>query len=65
LEDKIIMDIAINQGVNLDIMDKIKNISNLCKVSKIEKLLSDCFEALPNKSPVDYVGELNRNDVMH
>ncbi|MCM1338329.1 MAG: hypothetical protein NC191_01500 [Muribaculaceae bacterium] len=59
------MDIAIQRGVTLDFSQRIRNISNLCKISNIEKMLSNCLESMPNKSPIDYVGELNKNDIMH
>lgn len=59
------MDAAIQQGLPLDLNNKIKSITNLCRISNIEKLLSDCLERLPDKTPLDYVGELNKNDIMH
>ena len=59
------MEIAVQQGITLDLGQKIKNLRNLCKISNIEKMLSDCFESMPNQSPIDYVGELNKNDIMH
>ena len=59
------MEIAVQQGITLDLGQKIKNLSNLCKISNIEKMLSDCFESMPNQSPIDYVGKLNKNDIMH
>ena len=56
------MDIAITQGITFDISDKIKEISNACKLSNIEKLLSDCFEDVPQNKYLDYIGELNINE---
>jgi hypothetical protein len=35
------------------------------RISNIEKILSDMLENTPNDSPINYVGELNKNDVMH
>ena len=46
-------------------IDKIKNLSNLCRIANIEKMLSECLETLPAECPVNYVGELNKNDIMH
>lgn len=40
-------------------------LTDMCRISKIEKMLSDCFENMPDESPIKYVGELNKNDVMH
>lgn len=59
------MDMAMNQGVNLDLDNKIRATVDKFKLDKIEKMLSDVFESIPDKSPIDYVGELNRYDIMH
>lgn len=59
------MDIALNQGVAVDLTGRIKMLTDMCRISKIEKMLSDCFENMPDESPIKYVGELNKNDVMH
>jgi hypothetical protein len=52
------MDIALEHGIDFN---WIRNITNICKLSNIEKLLSDCLENLPEKSALDYIGELNKN----
>ena len=60
------MEIAVKQSTFAgDLFDKIRDLGDLCRLSKIEAMLSNCFESMPNSSPVDYVGELNKNDVMH
>ncbi len=60
------MDVALKQTTGLDLVGKIRAISDMCRISNIEKLLSDGFEGLPETSAtVDYIGELNKNDVMH
>lgn len=58
------MDIALSQGVSVDLTDRIKRLTDMCRISKIEKMLSDCLENMPNNTPLDYIGELNKNDVM-
>lgn len=58
------MDIALNQTMSTNLDLKIKNTIDMFKLSKMEKMLSDMFETLPNSSPIDYIGELNKNDVM-
>ncbi len=58
------MDLAI-QNTTPNFQLKIKSAVDLFKISKLEKLLSDMLEEMPNNTPLDYVGELNRNDVMH
>ncbi len=59
------MDMAITSGRMPAVIDKIRNISNLCRISNIEKMLSDCLDNLPQESAINYVGELNKNDIMH
>ncbi len=59
------MELAATQGMSLDIMDRVKNIAEMCKVSRIEHMLSDCLENMPNDGAINFVGELNKNDIMH
>lgn len=61
------MDIALNQNsISLNLMDnKIKTVIEALRFSKIEKMLSDALEDMPNNSPVNYIGDLNRYDIMH
>lgn len=61
------MDIALNQNsISLNLMDnKIRSVIEALRFSKIEKMLSDALEDLPNNNPVNYIGDLNRADIMH
>lgn len=61
------MDIALKQNsISLNLMDnKIKSVIEALKFSKIEKALSDALEDMPNTNPVNYIGDLNRADIMH
>lgn len=61
------MDIALNQNsISLNLMDnEIKSVIEALRFSKIEKMLSDALEDLPNNNPVNYIGDLNRADIMH
>lgn len=61
------MDIALKQNsISLNLMDnKIKSVIEALKFSKIEKVLSDVLEDMPNTNPVNYIGDLNRADIMH
>lgn len=59
------MEAILRQQRTFDIASKVKEISEMCRISRIEKLVSDSLETLPNSSPVNYIGELNKNDVMH
>lgn len=59
------MDMAIRQEMAMDVCGKIKATVDIFRLSKIEKMLSDCLENMPDESPVNYIGELNKSDVMH
>lgn len=59
------MDITAPSGMMFDLINRVKAASDMCKISNIEKLLSESFDNLSGQNPVNYVGELNKNDVMH
>ena len=65
LEDIRFMEAILRQQKTFDIASKVKEISEMCRISKIEKLLSESFESTSNSNPVNYIGELNKNDIMH
>ncbi|CDE97783.1 unknown [Clostridium sp. CAG:813] len=58
------MDLALQQRTP-DLEYKIQSTIEMFKLSKLENLLSNWLEEMPNDSPVNYIGELNKNDVMH
>lgn len=58
------MDLALRQRTP-DLEYKIQSTIEMFKLSKLENLLSNWLEEMPNDSPVNYIGELNKNDVMH
>ncbi len=58
------MDLALQQRTP-DLEYKIQSTIEMFKLSKLENLLSNWLEEIPNDSPVNYIGELNKNDVMH
>lgn len=47
------------------IIEKVRSISEMCRISKIEKILADTLGSVPNSSSINYIGELNKNDIMH
>ena len=51
------MDLALQQRTP-DLEYKIQSTIEMFKLSKL-------LEEMPNDSPVNYIGELNKNDVMH
>lgn len=59
------MDMALKPMAVLDMESKLRSTVDMFRLSKIERMLSDCLENMPDKSPVDYIGELNKSDVMH
>ena len=59
------MEAALRQNISFDIITKIKTMSDSFKISKIEEMISDCLEKMPNETPINYIGELNKNDIMH
>jgi hypothetical protein len=59
------MEVALNQGIYADIETRIMTALSVFKFSNIEKALSCMLENLKEDNPVNYVGELNRYDVMH
>ncbi len=58
------MELAIQNGTP-DLEYKIQSTIEMFKLSKLENMLSNWLERMPNDSPVNYIGELNKNDVMH
>lgn len=58
------MDLALQQRTP-DLEYKIQSTIEMFKLSKLENLLSNWLEEMPNDSPVNYIGELNKNDVIH
>lgn len=59
------MEITINSRPEVDIVSKIQTIIDVFKVSRLETLMSDFFDNLSEDNPINYVGELNKNDIMH
>lgn len=58
------MELAL-QNRTPDLEYKIQSTIEMFKLSKLENMLSNWLERMPNDSPVNYIGELNNNDVMH
>ncbi len=59
------MDMALKPMAVLDMESKLRSTVDMFRLSKIERMLSDCLENMPDKSPVDYIGELNKSDILH
>ncbi len=59
------MEVAANGAYSWDLGSKIMTMVSEFRLSNIEKVLSDMLENTSNSSAINYVGELNKNDVMH
>lgn len=59
------MDIAMPRSAVAGLFNIINIISSLYRISNIEKTLSEVFENLPAENPVNYIGDLNKSDIMH
>lgn len=59
------MDMALKPAATFDFDAKLRSTVDMFRLSKIERMLSDCLENMPDKSPVDYIGDLNKSDIMH
>ena len=44
---------------------KLREITEACRISRLGNMMYDFFENMSDDNPVNYIGELNRNDVMH
>ncbi|MBR6722681.1 hypothetical protein IKL64_04430 [bacterium] len=59
------MEITLKKGAEVDLVSKLREITNMCRVSRLSDMMYDFFDNMSNDNPVNYIGELNRNDVMH
>ena len=59
------MEITLKKGADVDLVSKLREITNMCRVSRLSDMMYDFFDNMSNDNPVNYIGELNRNDVMH
>lgn len=58
------MEIALNRTLTTDLTGKIKSAIHNFKLSKLEDFLSNTLENLSDNDALNYIGELNKNDVM-
>ncbi|MBR1460589.1 hypothetical protein IJ596_03000 [bacterium] len=59
------MEAALKQGIDTEIGPRILTALSVFKISNIEKILSYLLENVEDDSPLNYIGELNRYDLMH
>lgn len=59
------MEITLKKSAEVDLVSKLREITNMCKISKLNDMMYNFFDNMSSDHPVNYIGELNRNDVMH
>lgn len=59
------MDVTLKQSSDMDLVSKLREITDACRISRLSNMMYDFFENMSDDNPVNYIGELNRNDVMH
>ena len=59
------METTLKQGINTEFGTRILTALSLLKTSNIEKILSNLLENAEDDTPLNYIGELNRYDLMH
>lgn len=59
------MDVTLKTSSDMDLVSKLREITDVCRISRLSDMMYDFFENMSDDNPVNYIGELNRNDVMH
>ena len=59
------MDVTLKTGAEVDLVSKLREITNMCRVSRLSDMMYNFFDNMSSDSPINYIGELNKNDVMH
>ncbi len=59
------MEAALNNSKRISIGSKLIAVLEYLEPSNLQKLLYNTFDNMSDDNPINYVGELNRNDVMH
>jgi hypothetical protein len=59
------MEVTLKNGAEVDLVAKLRQITNMCKISRLNDMMYNFFDNMSADNPVNYIGELNRNDVMH
>lgn len=59
------MDVTLKQSSDVDLVTKLRELTDQCRISRLSDMMYNFFDNLSDDNPVNYIGELNRNDVMH
>lgn len=59
------MDVTLKTSSEMDLVSKLREITEVCRISRLSDMMYNFFDNMSDDNPVNYIGELNRNDVMH
>lgn len=59
------MDVTLKTSSDMDLVSKLREITEICRISRLSDMMYNFFDNMSDDNPVNYIGELNRNDVMH
>jgi hypothetical protein len=59
------MDVALNKHSDVDLVSKLREVTAMCRISRLGDMMYEFFDNLSEDNPINYVGELNKNDIMH
>ena len=59
------MDVALNKHSDVDLVSKLREVATMCRISRLGDMMYEFFDNLSEDNPINYVGELNKNDIMH
>lgn len=59
------MDVTLKQSSDVDLVTRLRELTDQCRISRLSDMMYNFFDNLSDDNPVNYIGELNRNDVMH
>ena len=59
------MDVTLKTPSDMDLVSKLREITEVCRISRLSDMMYNFFDNMSDDNPVNYIGELNRNDVMH
>jgi hypothetical protein len=59
------MEVILNKHSDVDLVSKLREVTAMCRISRLGDMMYEFFDNLSEDNPINYVGELNKNDIMH
>jgi hypothetical protein len=59
------MEVVLNKHSDVDLVSKLREVTAMCRISRLGDMMYEFFDNLSEDNPINYVGELNKNDIMH